>query len=248
MPTRRLRTIQYTPVQHGFTIVELLIVIVIIGILAAITIVAYNGIQDRARLVAGLSFESQLRQKYGLTVKGTWSFDECSGSTVSNTGEPANSDAITGTATWITDTPSGRGCALRFNGTTRIETQATLGSTSYVKAAWVRITTGPCNNIISQAAVGGASAAFYMPSCKPSAGHNGAWSTAQSSRTINDGKWHYLAAIWENGGLTIYVDGEVTGSASGVVAPSPLGFVSIASHAGGNYTTGDIDNPFVASE
>ena len=33
----------------GFTIVELLIVIVVIGILAAITIVAYNGIQDRAR-------------------------------------------------------------------------------------------------------------------------------------------------------------------------------------------------------
>lgn len=33
----------------GFTIVELLIVIVVIGILAAITMVAYNGIQDRAR-------------------------------------------------------------------------------------------------------------------------------------------------------------------------------------------------------
>lgn len=35
--------------QKGFTIVELLIVIVVIGILAAITIVAYNGIQSRAR-------------------------------------------------------------------------------------------------------------------------------------------------------------------------------------------------------
>lgn len=33
---------------QGFTIVELLIVIVVIGILAAITIVAYNGIQARA--------------------------------------------------------------------------------------------------------------------------------------------------------------------------------------------------------
>jgi prepilin-type N-terminal cleavage/methylation domain-containing protein len=34
--------------QVGFTIVELLIVIVVIGILAAITIVAYNGVQNRA--------------------------------------------------------------------------------------------------------------------------------------------------------------------------------------------------------
>ena len=34
--------------QTGFTIVELLIVIVVIGILAAITIVAFNGIQQRA--------------------------------------------------------------------------------------------------------------------------------------------------------------------------------------------------------
>jgi general secretion pathway protein G len=35
--------------KSGFTIVELLIVIVVIAVLAAITIVAYNGIQSRAR-------------------------------------------------------------------------------------------------------------------------------------------------------------------------------------------------------
>lgn len=34
--------------EHGFTIVELLIVIVVIAILAAITIVAYNGVQTSA--------------------------------------------------------------------------------------------------------------------------------------------------------------------------------------------------------
>ena len=36
----------------GFTIVELLIVIVVIGILAAITIVSYSGIQSRAQFAA----------------------------------------------------------------------------------------------------------------------------------------------------------------------------------------------------
>jgi prepilin-type N-terminal cleavage/methylation domain-containing protein len=49
--------------RDGFTIVELLIVIVVIGILAAITIVAYNGIQDRARVSATNSALTQANKK-----------------------------------------------------------------------------------------------------------------------------------------------------------------------------------------
>jgi len=41
--------------ERGFTIIELLVVIVVIGILATVTVVAYNGVQQKARDTAVLS-------------------------------------------------------------------------------------------------------------------------------------------------------------------------------------------------
>jgi len=56
----------FTKRQSGFTIVELLIVIVVIGILAAITIVAYNGIQSRANDAAVQSDIKNLAKQFEL--------------------------------------------------------------------------------------------------------------------------------------------------------------------------------------
>ena len=52
----------------GFTIVELLIVIVVIGILAAITIVAYNGITSRAGVAAATAAATQGNKKVAIYV------------------------------------------------------------------------------------------------------------------------------------------------------------------------------------
>lgn len=66
----------------GFTIVELLIVIVVIAILAAISIVAYTGIQNRANNTATINAASQslkaisayvaVNSAYPLTTNAAW--------------------------------------------------------------------------------------------------------------------------------------------------------------------------------
>lgn len=52
--------------QKGFTIVELLIVVVVIAILAAITIVSYNGITARSNAAAGLAAANSASKKANL--------------------------------------------------------------------------------------------------------------------------------------------------------------------------------------
>jgi prepilin-type N-terminal cleavage/methylation domain-containing protein len=80
--------------QTGFTIVELLIVIVIIGILAAITIVAYSGIQTRAKssavqdLVGLLSGKAKAYQAVTgqYPTADQFKYNQATDSTVTNSG------------------------------------------------------------------------------------------------------------------------------------------------------------------
>ncbi len=77
--------------ERGFTIVELLIVIVVIGILAAISIVAYNGVQNRAKTSSAQSAATSVAKKAEI-----YNTDD------TTTGYPATLAALTGAASTTT--------------------------------------------------------------------------------------------------------------------------------------------------
>lgn len=69
----KIRAMKYSPrnsVKSGFTIVELVVVVVVIGILAAVTVVSYNGVTKRANESATAVTASDALRKistYGVT-------------------------------------------------------------------------------------------------------------------------------------------------------------------------------------
>lgn len=124
MKSRRhlVRESKLSSLSYGFTIVELLIVIVVIGILAAITIVAYNGISQRATAAsmnADLANASKQLKLYQVTNSSYPINIDCSASPAANTICLKSSSGTT----YTSFTPSNTGsvqtfCLTAANGTT----------------------------------------------------------------------------------------------------------------------------------
>lgn len=134
--------------QSGFTIVELLVVIVVIGILAGITVVSYNGITGRANTVSAQTNASNVIRKADLySIDNTTYPSAPAQLTSASPGLPYNVTGITFATTPepVDGTPPSAPSALKFfscSGNTGLQ----VSYYDYSTAAWVAKQTGTCTS------------------------------------------------------------------------------------------------------
>jgi len=99
------------PSLRGFTLLELMIVIGIIGILSSVTIVSYKDYSKKARLSNAMQWAKSVHSDLGAYAVGGWSFDNISGNTVYDDSGNGNNGTIYG----ATQVDGVIGKALEFN-------------------------------------------------------------------------------------------------------------------------------------
>ena len=132
----------------GFTIVELLVVIVVIGILAAITVVAFNGVQTRAHNTKVQSALTQAHRHLQLYASENGSYPSTGGLNSARGDANCTAPGTPTTAQWIpglssgTTLPQGEGRATGVAGNGGCFLYASDG-TNYVLSAWNMVDGGP---------------------------------------------------------------------------------------------------------
>jgi len=87
--------------KKGFTLLELLIVIAIIGLLASVVIVQFPEAQKRARIAQAQGFADTLRGSLQMDMVANWAFDETSGTVAKDSWFDQNDGTLFGDPQWV---------------------------------------------------------------------------------------------------------------------------------------------------
>ena len=134
--------------ERGFTIVELLIVIVVIGILAAITIVSFNGVTAKANATSAKAAASSVLKKaeaYNASENTTgYPTAPAQLTATAAQSQPYGLTGVTFTATNITTVPANASQVKFFTCASAAGVQVAYWDYAASTPVWVVMTTGTC--------------------------------------------------------------------------------------------------------
>ena len=201
--------------QQGFTLIELMVVISIIGFLSSIVLASLNVAREKARISAGLQFNASLAHRYAQVAY--YNFNN----SAPNDQAGKNNGVINGPVSFSSNTFSGLGMSASLNGgEITIPDDPGLDfstSQSFALSAWIKTTDHNHIRVVSKGHWGFTPGYVLQIHCCDSngneqlvAGINQAYFYT-SNKDLADNKWHHIAAVFdrENKKITAYVDGNV---------------------------------------
>lgn len=227
--------------RFGFTVIELLVVVSLMGTFASIVIAGLQGARAKGQIAAGQQFDGYNYRAFSADAYGVWNFDESAGGTTADiSGNNMTGTLMNGTA-WLS--PGFRGnSALSFDGIDDYVNIPDLGSqtnsfSSITVSLWVKINQnfGTAGALVTRGpALGTPQWSLTFSSNKliwrTNSGASG-FSCGVPSKDV----WHHIAATQKGSNATLYIDGKVCSTTDSAPASvDGIDTVNIGNYLGGS--------------
>jgi len=236
--------------NKSFTLIEILVVIVIVGILSAFIIVSMAGVSSKAAIAKGQAFSNSIKNSLMMSLVSEWRLDDASGTTIqdqwgTNPGTWYGSGGGDYTSpSWRTSSECVSNGCLAFDGTDDYVDCGSGNSLDIVNAitisAWTKTSNSFYNTVVHRGNNGWGSGYWLCVRSGSTTDNrfgiqgvdNGSWGTYP-----DDGQWHNVVGIYSKseGKIKVYLDG--INKLNKAVGGTPAGF------SGQNLLIGLVDLP-----